>query len=351
MKRQTNTQQIIWFLDLHSRKLLELDPPYQRHSVWSQSDRGYFLETIFKNYPCPALFLNHQITDDGVPKYNIIDGKQRLQTIISFSENELRIPKNFADNTLSGKSFDELAPEQKKIFWQYSLIIEQINSDDIGIISEMFDRFNRNAHNLNAQELRHAKYNGWFITEATLTSQDNFWSTIKVTTITKVRRMKDVQFISELIAMTIEKKIFGFDQDHLDEIYATYDDPSKTQDFIVDEYTENKNRIIKYIQDLIIIDNSILNKFISINYNLYTLWNLILLHEDLMPPNEFAPVYSKFISEVNKHKKNANEADHDVNENDPIWLYHTHSTGATTDHGERLGRYNALKDYLKIDYS
>ena len=351
MNRQTNTQQIIWFLDLHDRDLLDLDPPYQRHSVWSQSDREYFLETIFKNYPCPALFLNHQISDDGIPKYNIIDGKQRLQTIISFNDNTLRIPKKFPDNTLAGKSFVELEPEQKKIFWEYSLIIEQINSDDISIISEMFDRFNRNAHNLNNQELRHAKYNGWFITEATLASQDNFWSEIKVTTIPKVRRMRDVQFISELIITTIEKKIFGFDQTHLDEIYAKYEDLNKMPDFIVEEYMEDKNRVIEYIKELIIVGDPLLNKFISFSYNLYTLWNLILLYEDLDPPNKFAPIYSKFISEVNKHKTNVDETDHDVNENDPIWLYHTHSTGATTDHGKRLGRYYALKDYLKIDNS
>ncbi len=345
----TNTQQISWFLDLNSRRLLNLDPPYQRYSVWSISDQEYFLETIFKNYPCPALFLNHRIDDEGVSIYSIIDGKQRLQTIIDFNNNDLCIPREFADKNLAGKKFNELSIEQKKDFWQYSLVIEQIDSVESDVISEMFDRFNRNAHNLNQQELRHAKYSGWFITESTLTSNDKFWTEVKVSSIQKARRMKDVQFISELLIMTIGKTNYGFHPDHIDEMYAKYDNLNNVPDFILDDYRENKTRVIEYIKQLLNADDKELIKFISLGYNFYTLWNWILLNEELPNPNEFVRKYLHFISKVNYYKSNKDDVSQNVDQMDPIWLYFKHSIGATTDHGLRIGRYNALKDYLKND--
>jgi len=53
MKRQPTTQQITWFLDHDRNGQLDLDPPYQRNSVWTPKDRRFFLDTIFRNYPTP----------------------------------------------------------------------------------------------------------------------------------------------------------------------------------------------------------------------------------------------------------------------------------------------------------
>jgi len=49
--RRPITQDISWFLDQHRMGQLDLDPPYQRRSVWSPKDRRFFLDTIFRGYP------------------------------------------------------------------------------------------------------------------------------------------------------------------------------------------------------------------------------------------------------------------------------------------------------------
>jgi hypothetical protein len=36
-------QTISWFWDLYQRGLLELDPPYQRKSVWNNVYKAYFI--------------------------------------------------------------------------------------------------------------------------------------------------------------------------------------------------------------------------------------------------------------------------------------------------------------------
>lgn len=44
MGRTLTTQDISWFLDIYDKGQLDLDPPYQRRSVWSPQDRRYFTE-------------------------------------------------------------------------------------------------------------------------------------------------------------------------------------------------------------------------------------------------------------------------------------------------------------------
>ena len=87
MKRHPTTQQITWFIDLDNTGKLNLDPPYQRKSVWTTKDRQYFLDTIFNNYPCPAIFIHVETDEDGKTTYHVVDGKQRLQTIVMFAKN------------------------------------------------------------------------------------------------------------------------------------------------------------------------------------------------------------------------------------------------------------------------
>jgi len=69
MKRQPTTQQITWFLDLERNNQLDLNPPYQRKSVWSPKDRRFFLDTIFRNYPTPAIFIHRSIDNNGFAMY------------------------------------------------------------------------------------------------------------------------------------------------------------------------------------------------------------------------------------------------------------------------------------------
>ena len=83
MARRQNFQTISWFNDLFERQRLELDPPYQRRSVWSQAFKDYFVETILLSYPAPAIFLHEEITAEGRSIYNVVDGKQRFPRSIS----------------------------------------------------------------------------------------------------------------------------------------------------------------------------------------------------------------------------------------------------------------------------
>lgn len=46
--RDVTVQNFSWFRDLHRRDLLNLDPPYQRRSVWNQSYKDFFVDTVLR---------------------------------------------------------------------------------------------------------------------------------------------------------------------------------------------------------------------------------------------------------------------------------------------------------------
>ncbi len=345
MKRQPTTQQITWFLDLYRNSQLDLEPPYQRKSVWSSKDRKFFLDTIFRNYPAPPIFIHRTVNDQGYTKYHVVDGKQRLETILLFFESKISIAPDFGDVNLNGKKFKDLTPEYKRRFWDYTLVVDFIDSIDGNNIEEVFDRVNRNARNLLPQELRHARYNGWFINFVEEESDTDFWWDYKISTRGRDKRMKNVQFVSELIMIVLENKIVGFDQGYIDEIYAKYDEIEELQesgDFSLEDFTKRLSVIKQFIIDVDMHNESI-SKFASgSNNNYYTLWAYIHLNNP-QNPADFAIAYEAFMEKVSKVKEMQDAGE--VIEED-VLNYSNNSKGAVTDLPQRRERLLALTNSI-----
>jgi len=90
MRRQPTTQQITWFLDLDRNGQLDLNPPYQRKSVWSPKDRRFFLDTIFKNYPTPPNNYDCIFIDDPIQSLDSINILSTIDLIRSIVVNQKR---------------------------------------------------------------------------------------------------------------------------------------------------------------------------------------------------------------------------------------------------------------------
>src|SRR5579875_2146300 len=78
----------------YSDQKLFVNRRYQRKLVWTLEEKQRLIESILKQYPIPAILLADR-ADGG---YEIIDGLQRLHTIMSFVES--------AFPTIDGKYFD-----------------------------------------------------------------------------------------------------------------------------------------------------------------------------------------------------------------------------------------------------
>lgn len=249
MSRAINFQTVSWFRDLYTRHLLELDPPYQRRSVWNQEYKDFFIDTVLNSYPAPAIFLYQEITPEGISKYSVVDGKQRLSTLFEFAENKFPVSENATITRLRGKYFKDLEPEIKQNFWKYQFAVEYVPSSDEGIINNIFDRINRNVSKLTPQELRHAKFNGLFINTVEdltewmiLVLPQNFPS---INSKSK-KQMKDVELVAQLL-LFLEEGVKSYRQEDLDQAFSDRDLNWDEKDEIENEF----KKVIKLIKQLI----------------------------------------------------------------------------------------------------
>lgn len=351
MARNIAPLDITWFLDLNSRELLDLKPPYQRHSVWTTKERRYFLDTIFNGYPCPPLFLYKSLTDEGVATYHVVDGKQRLETIIAFANNKISLSDDMQDENLAGKKWKTIDTDQKKKFWNYQIAVEMLDSVDNAVVKEIFDRYNRTSRNLERQELRHAKFDGWFIQFAEEEAKKQEWRALSIVTTANARRMKDVQFISELMLVLIKNCISGFDQNELDEVYANYESPLEVNpEFLEEEFTQRFEKIKSWILDLERTSEAV-SKLARTYTNFYSLWSCLALSEEELPqPSDIAPRYVEFMTNVAKLSKTDDiDALLQGTESEALrqpYIYYQNARGANTEYPQRAQRHEILTPVL-----
>lgn len=353
MLRRPSTQDLTWLVDQYQNKQLDLEPPYQRRSVWTLKDRQFFLDTIFRNYPSPAIFLHKTINDAGKATYHVVDGKQRTQTILDFVNDRIKIASDFGDVRLNAKKWSQLQGEQdlKQRFWNYQITVEMIDFVEEGIINEVFDRLNRNARKLTRQELRHAKFEGWLIKKVEDESIREEWRELGVVTSARAKRMVDSQFVSELMLVILERRIMGFDQDALDDLYAKYDEPSETTPELNEESFEAALSTTKNYLLAMDRQDSVVSRYAKGFGNFYTLWSLIALNAaNLPPPRELARRYRDFMVQVETLEQQQDlEAflrDKPAGQYATALTYLRNSRGASTDLGPRKERLDALQTVL-----
>lgn len=223
-RRQTH-QSIAWFWDLYQRGLLNLDPPYQRRSVWSQSYKDYFVDTVLLNYPAPAVFLYEEISDTGIANYAVVDGKQRLSTIFEFLGGAFPVGPGATNASLRGLFFEQLESDTKKAVFRYQFNIEYLPTTNETALSNIFDRINRNVARLTAQELRHARFNGEFATAVEQLSDylsENMPMFPRISPSSR-RQMKDAELVSQLL-LALEVGVSSYSQDELDAAFSSRDE-------------------------------------------------------------------------------------------------------------------------------
>ena len=350
MDRSPTLQTITWLLNLRRFEQLDLDPPYQRRSVWSLRERQRFLDTILRNYPSPAIFLHTTYDIDGNATYHVVDGKQRLKTILDFVDGRIRLAKDFGDTRLDGANWKDLEahPAIRKAFWTYQLTVEQIDDVQEAVVREVFERLNRNSRKLEAQEMRHARFDGWLITYLEAQAFSEVWKTLKVASSSRAKRMSDVQILSELALVLVDGEVSGFDQEALDAFYAEYEDPAESKpDFDPAEFATQFESIALFMRDMEEHNNVITSKATS-RTHLYPLWAyLALTGIEALTPTIVADRYLDFMDKFAAIKSaDAEEPGRDRSEDDPhVLTYLQNSSGASTEAPQRAARLKALIDF------
>ncbi len=156
--------------------------------------------------------------------------------------------------------------------------------NDTKAVNHAFDRLNRNMRKLEAQELRHARWEGWLISLVEAECEDPVWRKLGIVTNARQKRMKDAQFLSELILILIEGKQLGFDQQVLDTAYADYDDLEESKKPIDPDDVKEKLAAVKgYLVEMQDANGSV-KQAATAFAAIYTLWAAVALHRSELPP-------------------------------------------------------------------
>src|SRR5437588_5403276 len=76
-------------INLHKNGELDLNPWYQRRSVWTLPQKAYLLNTIFEQKPVPTLYIRHSLDVAAERSIReVVDGQQRIRAILEYSENQ-----------------------------------------------------------------------------------------------------------------------------------------------------------------------------------------------------------------------------------------------------------------------
>lgn len=135
-------------------------PEYQRELVWPENKQSRFIESLFMGLPIPFLFLWQ--ADDG--RLEIVDGSQRLRTIVRFLDGELRLRDLQELPELNGFCFEDLERSRQRKFEGRTIrgiVLDNVVSE--ATRTEMFNRINTGGTHLNEAEIRRGSLPGPFM--------------------------------------------------------------------------------------------------------------------------------------------------------------------------------------------
>jgi hypothetical protein len=211
MNHRSRPQSISWFQDQYTAGRLQLRPPFQRKPVWSDKQRCFLVESVLMDIPIPEVYVQVTQAEDGSEEFGVVDGQQRLRTILQFigierSDDQMGEDQNsFTLTTLPStatyyrKSFADLTLEHRKRFYQFELCVRFLYTEDREEVEDVFKRLNKYTMPLRAQELRNATFHGAFATLSEKLADDEYWAVNRIITPAAIRRMGDIEMMSDLL--------------------------------------------------------------------------------------------------------------------------------------------------------
>lgn len=197
------------FVHLFNNNQLNLEPGFQRQSVWTMADRRKLIESIFQNYPIPSIFLYKQ-NYNGRLCYDVIDGKQRLESILMFQglgrfrgqrySVKARLEEHEGLAEWNWNRIGKRGHEHR--FMGYKIQTVEVSGEFSDIV-DLFVRINSTGKSLSGAEKRHARfYHSPFLKIAgrVAESKKKMFEDNHILSKGQLSRMKHVELTCELLA-------------------------------------------------------------------------------------------------------------------------------------------------------
>lgn len=267
---------------------IDKTPDYQRFGqIWPKDKKQLLIDSIINGYDIPKIYFHYLASSSRELNQSnkllaIIDGKQRIEAVEEFLDNQLRISQDFVflkndDVDLKGLTFEQL---EKKYPWlanevlNYKFDFVFIETDERERIDELFLRLNEGVP-LNNSE-RRKSYGGYLVQYALQKIEELDFFTVKVSFSNK--RLEHFDLYTKLVLIeSSDNDLKSFTKTTLDKIIKENKQPNRT-------IQDNLNRL---------------------DHNLNALSSLFEERDELLRSKSLIPLYYMFfIKETNNNEHN-----------------------------------------------
>ncbi len=216
--------------------IIDIAPEYQRQFRWPKENQSRLIESVFLGIPVPSLFM--AANKDG--SWELIDGVQRLNSLIHFVGNEVQLKKfGFKTplilsglNVLSeynGASFNDLPQTLKLKFSLRPLKVTTLSDkSDLKVRFDLFERLNTGGIKLTDQEIRACVFRGQFNDFISELSENEYFNAVVNLPSAKVKDGTKNELILRFFAYKddrdkFEHSVVGFLNDYMAEASISFD--------------------------------------------------------------------------------------------------------------------------------
>jgi hypothetical protein len=327
------------------KKRFNFDFGIQRsEGVWNKEQQSLFIDSLIRGYIIPPIYiLKDGSMDGGYEKASILDGKQRLTTIVNYINDEFKLSKALENIIINGKEYilanrkySQLDEEIKERLLEKELMICWLKDYTDEQIEEQFYRFN-NGSTFTKQQKAVCVLGDELATKVKQVSENGFFDRCKISDNQRVRGICDEMVLKSLmLVMDWDFKSFSSGEverfaDYLNGLEDKHE--VKTQ-------LDNINTYLEKLDSILMIDEEIDAFLKPINIPLLVYLIKEKIETMALTDDEFDVMLSDFISEV----VSINPKEIDLTREDfNIYEQYVNACGAGASHKDKV---NARKDIL-----
>lgn len=212
-----------------TKNLLDTDkaelfiPDYQREYIWDQKKGSEFIESLILDLPVPYIYVAvvNGGPDDG--RLEIVDGSQRIRTLVAFLTNHLELNGLTILKSLNGAKFKDL-PFGRQLRFQRKTIrwieLLKISEEDR---RELFRRINTGGVTLKPMEVRFGSLDGSFLELINELAYDPLFLELCPISATKEKLKQRVEMVLRFFAYRLDfnsynKEVASFLDEFMDKV-------------------------------------------------------------------------------------------------------------------------------------
>lgn len=217
-------------------------PDYQREFVWQEDRQSKFIESVIMGLPIPFLFG----VQNAEGKTEVLDGAQRMRTLVAFVDNKLTLEGLKRLDLLNGLKFNDLPASQQAKFLDRALrmiVLPETVSQKSKL--DMFERINTGSLDLKKAEIRKGSFSGPFYDFICVLALDEQFNRLCPVSDKAAKRGEREELILRFFAysdkyLDFKHSVFHFLDDYLQEMNCS--------EFDQEELTSRFKNMLNYVE-------------------------------------------------------------------------------------------------------